>query len=326
MSDQTEFDKDIDWTELSDDEKKEMIKRLKKEILLYESKNPKSKEDTENLTEMKLTLGFLYANFPEFYDDALKIFLEIISSSQKTKIPKQQLANLYGSVASVSYAKKDYANASIYYKNTIDLLDPINTKEIMITKKGLGLSLIGLGEFQNGIKLLLESAELAVDLSDINNYMDIIVVLKTFYAEKEDWEAVIELEKKALKILESYENHYEQFMAHIELGFAYSKLKKFEEALQDFKFAVNSAIKEGNNSLIYQGLILVAETYIHLQRVDDAKREYLQALSMATYMKNQEQIIKTKFILSKLGVSKEEIQKAEHQALEELKKPRKIKI
>lgn len=325
MPDQTEFDKNIDLNELSDEEQKEMIKHLKKQVTSLESLNPKNVEDLNNLNEIKLTLGFLYANFPEYYDDALNIFLELVAKSHKHNFTKLQLANLYGSIASINYAKKDYANASIYYKNAIDNLEAINSKEIMISKKGLGLSLIGLGEFQNGVKLLLESAEMAVDLSDINNYMDIVVVLKTFYAEREDWESVIELEKKALKILETYDNNYEIFMSHIELGLAYSKLKLFEEALRDFKLAVNSAIKEGNNILIYQGLILVAESYLHLKRFNDAKREYLQALSMAIYMKNQDQIIKTKLILSNLGTSKEELEQAEKQAIEELKKPKKIK-
>jgi tetratricopeptide (TPR) repeat protein len=180
----------------------------------------------------------------------------------------------------------------------------------MIGIKGLGLSLLGLKDEKSGIERLLESADLCVEIPDIDNYMDIIIILKNLYADRSDWKTIISLEKKALKILESMNNQIEISYAHIEIGLSYSQLKDYNEAMIHFQKGVNAAIESGGNMLIYNGILMVAETLFHLREIDKAKEEYLKALSLIAYLDNQDEISKTSFVLLTLGTTKDEIEKA----------------
>jgi hypothetical protein len=97
----------------------------------------------------------------------------------------------------------------------------------------------------------------------------------------------------------------------MELGIAYANLKEHNHSLKNFKNAVNYAIKSENNFLIYQGIVLVAETLFQLRDIGGAKQEYLQALSMAVYLNLEVEIRKTKMVLLNLGASNQEITEAE---------------
>ena len=132
-----------------------------------------------------------------------------------------------------------------------------------------------------------------------------------------DWKTIISLEKKALKILESLNNQIEISYAHIEIGLSYSQLKDYSEALVHFQRCVNAAIESGDNLLIYNGILMVAETLFHLREIDKAKEEYLKALSLITFLDEHDEISKTTLVLLTLGTTNEEIESAKNKGIRE---------
>ncbi|MHA1451629.1 MAG: hypothetical protein ACTSRD_02070, partial [Promethearchaeota archaeon] len=97
---------------------------------------------------------------------------------------------------------------------------------------------------------------------------------------------------------------------YIDIGIAYSRIQQYNESLSCFKQAVNHAIKSENNLKIYQGIVMVAETYFHLRDIPSAKKEYTQALTMAAFLNLKDEIKKTQMVLLTLGSSEEELQQA----------------
>ncbi|MHA1728601.1 MAG: hypothetical protein ACTSWY_07695 [Promethearchaeota archaeon] len=315
---------------LTGEQKKELIKKLRDQISNFPSQNEETEErvDKENQefknyqnakkADLHINLGYILADFPEKYEQAITEFL--IAIKLFTEINKEQsmeqICSLMGSIASVYFTMGDFSNAVSYYKKSFEIFNSqkveLHTKEVMIGKKGLGLSLLHMGEELKGVNNLLDAAKLCVKSNDINNYMEIITILKEIYVNKRDWEMIIELETKALQILENMKdkNHHEIVISHLEIGLALTQLKRYFDSLSHFHRAVNAALESRDNNLIYRGIIMVAETYFHLRQIENSKEEYLKALSLALYIGNKTEIQKTKLVLSALGASKEEINKA----------------
>ena len=297
-----------------------LIDKIRKEIDSFPRlKRGYSKERVE-VIDLHLTLGYLYSDLPRFQDHALQEFLIALSLIEELG-DKSKLAHINGVIASLYLARLSYTQAISYYIKTVQLLqtDTFN-KEMMITKKGLGISYIKTGQQEEGINILSDAAEICVELGEINNYMEIIMVLSSYYQDQQEWEMVIEVEAKALKILIDMAADDEISNTFFDLGIAYSKLQRYSESLSHFKQAVNYAIKTENNLKIYQGVVLVAETYFHLRDVPSARKEYMQALSMAAYLELEDEIKKTQMVLLTLGASEVELQQAVDVGKKEIKK------
>lgn len=307
---------------LDKEKKKELIDQLLHKIEKY----PLNKDDAlskERLADLHISVAYLYSDYEESFDQAMDHFFQAFRLLEHgTKLQK---ATLKGSIASMCYGKKDFINAVRYYQDSLSLLEPIHKQEIMIGTKGLGMAHLALGNTKPAVDMLLEAADICVDISDVNNYMDIILILKKFYAGQDNWEMVIEFEMKALEILKTIENDYEIAMSYLELGLLYLKLEKYDVALNQFKMSVNAALKKGDNNLIYQGLIMVAETYFNLRILEDAKNEYLKALALASYMNSEEEIQKLKIILTNINTSQKKIADAIEKGKNERDLPKKYK-
>ncbi len=301
-------------------ERLQLIDKIRQEIDKFPHlKRGYSKQRVE-LIDLHLTLGYLYSDLPRFYSHSLQEFLYALSLMEELG-DLEKIAHLNGIIASMYLASLNYSQAIPYYEKSIELLktDTFN-KEMMIAKKGLGIAYMKSGKQKESIHVLSESAEICVDLGDINNYMEIIMILNSYYQEEQDWEMVIELESKALKILLDMGADEEISNTYINLGIANSKLKNYAESLLNFKQAVNYAIKAEKNLIIYHGIVMVAETHFHLRDISSAKSEYLQALSMAAFLDLNDEIKKTKMVLLTLGVSEEEINSAVDKGKKEIKK------
>ena len=312
-----------DQGNLTDNQKETIaaINKLRKTLQEFPPDNQISELEKVKKGEFFITLAYLLAEFPKSSGEAISVFLqalEIFRLSDK----KIKTASINGTIASLHYSRKDFQNAVRYYRESVKLFTEIspntNTlKERMIGIKGLGLSLLGLNDEESGIEHLLESADLCVEIPDIDNYMEIIVILKNIFADRSDWKTIISLEKKALKILESLNNQIEISYAHIEIGLSYSQLKDYNEALVHFQKGVNAAIESGENLLIYNGILMVAETLFHLREINKAKEEYLKALSLITFLDDHDEISKTTLVLLTLGTNNEEIERAKNKGMRE---------
>ncbi|MHA1872089.1 MAG: tetratricopeptide repeat protein [Promethearchaeota archaeon] len=297
---------------LTKKERQDLINELKARIKTYPphiiQKKGFSNEKLE-LIDLYMTLGYVESDVEELHDSAIEHFSKALIIAQKLNL-KEKISAIEGSIAALCLAKGDYNNAAQIFEETLGLIMEQNIKEKMVTKKGLGISLLKIGGLENekkGLQYLMDAAEHCVDLNDVNNYMEILTILKEYYEAHKDWQTLIDLEKKALEILKFTENDYEIAMSYIELGIYYSRLKKYRDALDSFKHGVNSAIKSGDNMLIYRGIILVAETYYHLKEIDNAYNEYLQALSLISYIGDEEEIKKTSLVLRAMGADEAEI-------------------
>jgi tetratricopeptide (TPR) repeat protein len=310
---------------LTDEQKRKAISELKSEIAEFPKLRKSDIVLLTQLIDLEINLSYLLSEFPESYNESIDEFSKALQMAQNLE-DNTKIAFIKGAIASIYYAKRDFMNAAQYYKESIDILKgtPYNN-EIMVGQKGLGLSLMSLGDEITGIKSLLDAAQTCAEMSDIDNYMEIITLLKVHYTNKKDWEMIIELETKALKILKDIGNHHEIAISHMEIGLSHVQLKNYDDALKQFKQAVNSAIEEGDNLLIYQCIILVAETFFHMRQIDRAIDEYLRALSLVVFLDYQEEVQKTKLVLQTLGVPIEKIENAVQQGLDERKKAKKIK-
>jgi len=310
---------------LTDEQKRNIIQELRSEIEGFPKLRKTDIVLLNQLVDLEINLAYLLSEFPESYNESIVEFSKALDIASDLE-DKAKIAFIKGSIASLYYAKGDNMNAAQQYKESIDLLKGTPyTKEIMIGQKGLGLCLMALGDENAGVKILLDAAQNCAELSDVDNYMEIITLLKVHYTNKKDWAMIIELETKALKILKDIGNSYEITISHMEIGLSHIQLKSFKDALYHFKQAVNSAIEEGDNLLIYRCIILVAETFFHLRQIDDAINEYLRALSLAVYINNAEEVQKTKLVLQTLGATHEKIEKAIQDGFTEQKKSRKLK-
>lgn len=298
----------------------DLIDKIRKEIDTFPRlKRGFSKERLE-LIDLHITLGYLYSDLPRFFDHSLQEFIIALSLTEELGEEKK-IAHLNGIIASMYLARLDYAQAIPYYTRSVELLhtDTFN-KEMMIAKKGLGLALVKTNQQEKGVKILSEAAEICVELGEVNNYMEIITVLSRFYQDQEDWGMMINIESKALKILLDMGADEEISNTYIDIGLANSKLQNYQEALTHFKHAVNYAIKSGSNLRIYQGIVMVAESYFHLRDIPSAKKEYIQALSMASYLEMKDEIKKTQIVLLTLGATEEELRQAMHRGKGEIEK------
>ncbi|MBD3354094.1 MAG: hypothetical protein GF364_21610 [Candidatus Lokiarchaeota archaeon] len=300
----------FDVNEMSSGEKKEAIEKLEKTIQRLVKADLNDPIKINNLIDLRISLGYLYSEFQEHYKEAIAQFLKAIELLKEDEENRKRIASLKGSMASVYFAMRDFEMAMYFYRDSLELLDEKDIAERMISEKGLGISLMNLGFDKKGIEHLLQSLNLCVEQSDIQNYMDIISVLKRYYSDHDEWGLVIDLEEKALEILKKLNKPIEVAISHLEIGLALSKLEKYGDAMPHFKLAVNNALKKGSNKIIYQGILMVAETYIHLKKKEEAIKEYKKALSMSSYMNNHEEIQKNRIILSTLGVNKEQIENA----------------
>jgi len=301
---------DTSQKSLSEEERLEIIDVLNEKIRKLKSiRNPKFK-DLKELLNLKLNLAYFYSSFDEYLVEALNEFISSEEIMQRLNASNQEFAAVKGSIASIYFLLGDFESSAKYYEQALNLADDFNIKEKITSKKGLGLSLIQLNKFEEGVNNLIEAAELCVDINDVDTYMEIITILKIHFRQRNQWDMILELEKKALKILENLDNKREIAYSYIEIGIALSKLQRYKEALANFKKAVNIAIVESDNELIYKGILLVAESYFQLKELDKAREEYLKALSMAAFLNLEEEINKTKIILKALNANDFEIEKA----------------
>ncbi len=297
-----------------------LIDKIRKEIDSFPKLRRGFSKERVELIDLHLTLGYLYSDIRGFSEHTLQEFLIALSLSEELG-DKEKIAHINGIIASMYLARLNFSQAISYFKNTIDLLQTNKfNKEMMITKKGLGIAYMKSFQFEQGINTLTEAAEICVDIGDINNYMEIISVLNGHYREKQEWDTVIELEKKALKILTDMGENEEISQTQMNLGIAYSKLRNYSESLTHFKNAVNYAIKAEHNLLIYHGIVLVAETYFQLRDLQHAKKEYLRALSMASFLELEDEIKKTQMVLLTLGATDQELNEAINIGKKEIKK------
>ncbi|TFG21201.1 MAG: tetratricopeptide repeat protein [Promethearchaeota archaeon] len=287
-----------------------LIDKIRKEIDSFPHLKRGYSEERVEVIDLHLTLGYLYSDLPQLYDQSLQEFLIALSLTEELG-DQQKIAHLNGIIASMYLARLSYTQAIPYYKKSIELLqtDTFN-KEMMISKKGLGIAFQKTGQYEESIQLLSDAAEICVELGDIDNYMEIITMISRHYREQQEWDMVIEIEKKALKILLDMAADDEISNTYLDIGIAYSKIRQYNESLSSFKQAVNYAIKSENNLKIYQGIVLVAETFFQLRDIPSAKKEYLQALSMAAFLGIEDEIKKNQMVLLTLGASEEELQQA----------------
>jgi len=297
-----------------------LIDKIRKEIDNFPRLRRGYSKEREEVIDLHLTLAYLYADIPQFHSYALQEF-QIARTLTEELGDQKKLAHISGVIAYMYLAQLSYSQAIPYYKEAIELLktDTFN-KEMMIAKKGLGIAYLKSGNHEMGINILTDAAEICVELGDVNNYMEIVTEISAFYQETTDWKMVIEIESKALKILLDMGADGEISNTYIDIGIAFSKLKKHTDALLNFKQAVNYAIKSENNLSIYRGIVLVAESYFHLRDIKSAKKEYLQALSLAAFMGMEDETNKTKMVLLTLGASDLELSQAEEVGKKEIEK------
>jgi len=314
--------------DLSEDEKLRLIDELKERIKSLSSITKPNYEELNNLLSLKLNLGYLYSSFDKFLIEALKEFTDAEELMKKLNLDQVEFASLKGSIASIYFILEDYVNSEKFYLQSLDLLDDLHPNEKIIGKKGLGLSRIQLNKTNEGIINLLEAAELCVNQNDIDNYLEIITILKIHFKRNNQWDMILELEKKVLKVLENLNNKIEMAYSYLEIGVALSKLKNYQDALNNFKLAVNIGISENDNELIYKGILMIAETFLQLKEVEKAKDEYLKAISMASFLDLQDEVHKNKIILKLLEIPSDKIDEAIIQGKierEKIKKNRRIK-
>ncbi|MHA1110504.1 MAG: tetratricopeptide repeat protein [Promethearchaeota archaeon] len=291
-------------------ERIDLIDKIRKEIDSFPRLKRGYSEERVEVIDLHLTLGYLYSDLPRMQNQSLQEFLIALSLTEELG-DQQKIAHINGIIASMYLAQLSYTQAIPYFKKSIELLqtDTFN-KEMMISKKGLGIAYQKTGQNEESIKMLSDAAEICVELGDVDNYMEIITVLSRYYKEQQEWGTVIEIENKALKILLDMGADEEISNTYIDIGIAYSRIQQYNESLSCFKQAVNHAIKSENNLKIYQGIVMVAETYFHLRDIPSAKKEYTQALTMAAFLNLKDEIKKTQMVLLTLGSSEEELQQA----------------
>lgn len=311
-----------EFRKLDERGKLDLIRDLKKRIADFPPKYKLTRKQAEELIEYTMSLSLLLAEFPKFYDEALENLFKILDLAERFDL-KNKLASIKGSIASVYYARGDFLRAARYYLDSLDILGNRKNSEVMIGKKGLGLSLIAMGKEEEGVNYLLQAADLCADLRDYNNYMDILILLKKHYLSKKAYDVAAEIEKKAVKILEKTRNYYEIAMGYFELGRYLGLSGDYEGACNAYKTGTNYAFKAKTTDLMYKGVVSVAETYYKLGKIEEAKKEYLKALSIAAYLGDENEILKTKTVLRLLGINESEINTAIKKGIDE-RKSRKI--
>ncbi|TFG09695.1 MAG: tetratricopeptide repeat protein [Promethearchaeota archaeon] len=276
-------------------------------------------EKLENLKELELVakgseyikelgdIAFLQLEIGE-YEDAEKN-LRICLKHFKRQLDRLGQAAVYGLLGTLYFKENKFDESNINYSSAYEIYKELNQVQEQITcLKGIGINLIKLNHLDDACDKFLDCSAICSDNNDIYNLLDCIANLIFIHETQEKWDVVFELYKKSLEAFEKTKDVKGIIVSYFNMGILRKKSNKLDEALNYFKQGTNRAIESNYIELILKGLSYVAENLFYMGKLNEAKNEYIKALSLSEKIHNKNSIMQLRVLLQSLGLSENDIQ------------------
>ena len=263
-------------------------------------------KNTEYIKELS-DIALLQSELDQ-YLEAETNFLICLEHFQNLKDRLGQAA-VFGVLGTLYFKKDEYQKSIDDYQNAYVIYKELNQLPEQITcLTGIGTALLKLEQLDEACEIFLDCSALCADNNDIYSLLDCLGNLIIIHENHEKWDVVFELYKKTLEAFNELKDFKGIITTYFNLGILEKRNDNFDEALIYFKQGTNQAIDSNYSELIVKGLGYIGETLFYLGRVNDAKNEFIRALSLSKKIKAKNAITQIRILLSSFGLSLEEIE------------------
>ena len=304
---------------LTTEEIKDKIKNGIDEI----KKTYKVKESSPILelrADLASNVGILYSNLDEYSESRRYLQLALVGYEklnliQKVAAIKGSLGSLYLNDGQLQMAQKFYEDAYEFWKSTNFL------NERIVCLQNLGLIHIKREELPKASDYLFEAMKKSISLHDEYQFAASIDILLNYYEQKNRYDMLLELKKKALEFWQSLNLIPRILKTLIDLGVISQILDENSKALNYFKTAFNIAYQGNNLEKMFLSQGFIAESYLKLKNIDKARNIYLQAYKLANIINQttefQQHVDEMEVSLLALGMEKDGIEAEAQKVLKE---------
>jgi tetratricopeptide (TPR) repeat protein len=243
----------------------------------------------------------------ENYKEAKENFKTCLNHFKKQK-DRLGIASVYGVLGTLHFKKRFYKKAIDFYEKSFEIYDELKqTKEKIMSLKGIGNSYINLGNLNKANEIFLECSFICSEDNDIHNLLDCLGNLVYIHEVQNNWDVVFEIYKKILNAFKELQDKRGVITAYFNLGIIMKKKQNYEEALYNFKKGTNVAIDANYSELIIKGLSYIGECLYQLGEIEEAKNQYIKALALAEEVEAKNAILQIETLLTSLGLKRKEI-------------------
>ena len=219
-------------------------------------------------------------------------------------------AAVYGLLGTLYFKTELYEESIKNYEYAKDIYKELNqTGELITCLKGIGNSLIKVNRLDDASDAFFKCTAICSDHNDLYNFLDCVGNLITIYEGLDDWDVVYELYQKSLDAFSKLKDYKGMIVTNFNLGIIKRNNGEYDDALIFFKNGTNIAIDSNFAEYIVKGLSYVAECLFYQGKMNESKKQYLQALNVAQKVKMDNAIIQLRLLLNSFGLNDNEIEK-----------------
>ncbi|MCK4798724.1 MAG: tetratricopeptide repeat protein, partial [Spirochaetes bacterium] len=300
----------------------EIEKKIK--IGIFEIQETYNVNETPIILELRADLaskvGMLYSDLEDFSEAQRYFQLALVGYgqlelTQKVAAIKGTLGALYLNNGDHLMALKFYEDAYEFWKNTNFL------NERIVCLQNLGLIHLKLEDSIKASDFIFEAMKKSISLQDETQFAISIDILLRYYEEKDRYDMLLELKKKALEFWRSLDITERIFKTLIDIGVISQILNENKVALSNFKNAFNLAYSLNQLEQMFLAQGFIAEVYVKLKDIEKAKHTYMQAYKLAVFINTnsdfKQHMIEMEISLLTLGVDREVLEIEAQKVLKE---------
>jgi tetratricopeptide (TPR) repeat protein len=258
--------------------------------------------DKHGLIQGLTSLGLLYLNQSK-YDEALQYTNEALQIARDSHDESSQ-ATLLMNIGIAHFSKGEYQDALTYFQQAYEISDRLKaTENQALSLHNLGLTNFSLGQFDTAVSQYMKALDASRAAGDQSLLAAVSSDMGTLFAVQGRYDAALKAQKEAVDNFRKLNDRsYLMVWALAGYGEALSAAGREDEGQKYIQEALQLAPGANNFQATAAALNFMGDSFFYRGDYASAKRQYDQALQLATKQKVPDQVLQAKLGLARLDV------------------------
>lgn len=258
--------------------------------------------DKHGTALLLMNLGSYYANHAK-YEEALKSTTDALTVFRDLGDEANQSLCL-NNLGSIRSYMGNFQDAMTDYQQAYQIREKLKlTDDMAGTLHNMAETNADLGQYDKAVDQYLRALEILRNTGDQNGVAISSSSLGALFTLQGKYASALSALQESLRDFQQTDDHtWVMVEATGRFGNALSEMGRWDEGQKSLEDAVKLATVVRNDTILAQALNYLGDSYFYRGDYGNAKRQYEEALQVATKSKNREQLAISRFNLAKLDV------------------------
>lgn len=258
--------------------------------------------DKHGTALLLMNLGSYYANHAK-YEEALKSTTDALTVFRDLDDEANQSLCL-NNLGSIRSYMGNFQDAMTDYQQAYQIREKLKlTDDMAGTLHNMAETNADLGQYDKAVDQYLRALEILRNTGDQNGVAISSSSLGALFTLQGKYASALSALQESLRDFQQTDDHtWVMVEATGRFGNALSEMGRWDEGQKSLEDAVKLATVVRNDTILAQALNYLGDSYFYRGDYGNAKRQYEEALQVATKSKNREQLAISRFNLAKLDV------------------------